>query len=195
MPHINLIHEQRSSIRRKEAQARAGLMLFVTAVGLTAVGSGGLLLQSQAVRWEQDRLQAELARLAPIAKQIDDNAVEKDRLAPRLKTLEDARRATDRWRRILDHVSTNTPKEAWLLTLRAVADNPVQPVSVTFNGMAMAQAPIGELLLRTQNCPDLKDVHLVYTEERVNNRTKGIQFEFVANVAGEEPEKKTEGTK
>lgn len=188
MPHINLIHEQRASIRRREAQARAGLLVFACSVGLTAIGSGFLLLQQQAARGEEDRLRAELRRLEPIAKQIEANGVEAGRLAPRVKTLEDARLATDRWRRILEHLAVNTPRETWLTYLRSTADDPTKPVEVKVSGMGMAQAPIGELLLRTQNCPDLENVTLGYTEERVTSNVKAIQFEFGANVTGTMPD-------
>jgi Tfp pilus assembly protein PilN len=188
MPHINLIHEQRAGIRRREAQARAGLLLFACSIGLTAVGSGVLLLQSQAVRGEEDRLRAELRRLEPISKQIEANGAEMGNLSPRLKTLEDARLATDRWRRILDHLAVNTPKDTWLSYVRSTADDPTKPVEVTVSGMGTAQAPIGELLLRTQNCTDLENVNLRFTEERVTASVKAIQFEFVANVTGTMPD-------
>lgn len=184
MPQINLIHEQRASMRRREAQARSGLLVFVSSLGLTAVASGVLLLQSQMLRDRQDRLEAELKKLEPIAKQIDENNNENARLTPRLKTLSDARMDTDRWKRILDHLAVNTPKETWMLTLRSQADDPQQPVKVIFNGMSTAQAPIGDLLLRTQNSADLENVNLSYTEERQNNSKKAIQFEFVASLVG-----------
>ena len=184
MPHINLIHEQRASIRRREAQARSGLMLFVGSAGLTAVVSGVLLLQMQAARDDEDRLRAELKRLEPLAKQIEANQSENADLAPRIKTLSDARQDTNRWNRVLTHLATNTPRETWMLTLRSSADQPDQPVKVTFNGMSTAQAPIGELLLRTQNCVDLENVNLSYTEERQNNSRRAIQFEFAATLVG-----------
>lgn len=195
MPHINLIHEQRAAIRRREAQARAGLMVLAGSLGLTAVFSGIILVQSQMARGEEDRLRAELQRLAPIAKQIEFNAAETDKLAPRLKTLEDARLATGRWHRILEHLTVNVPKETWLAYLRSTADDPTKPVMVTVNGMATEQAPIGDLLLRTQNCPDLENVALNYTEERVTQSKKAIQFEFVANVTGTQPGEPAGGKK
>lgn len=195
MPHINLIHEQRAAIRRREAQARAGLLVLAGSLGLTAIFSGIILVQSQMARGEEDRLRAELQRLAPIAKQIDLNAAETDRLAPRLKTLEDARKATGRWHRILEHLTVNMPKETWLAYLRSTADDPTKPVMVTVNGMATEQAPIGDLLLRTQNSADLENVALSYTEERVTDNKKAIQFEFMANVTGTQPGAAADGGK
>lgn len=187
MPQINLIYERRAAIRRREAQARAGLLVLAGSLGLTAIFSGVILVQTQMARGEEDRLRAELKRLAPIAKQIELNAAETDRLNPRLTTLEDARKATGRWHRILEHLTVNVPKETWLVYLRTTADDPSKPVEVTVSGMGTEQAPIGDLLLRTQNCPDLEDVALKYTEERVTQNVKAIQFEFMANVAGTKP--------
>lgn len=195
MPHINLIHEQRAAIRRREAQARAGLLVLAGSLGLTAIFSGIILVQSQMARGEEDRLRAELKRLAPIAKQIEINATETGRLTPRLTTLEDARKATGRWHRILEHMTVNVPKETWLVYMRATADDPSKPVMVTVSGMGTAQAPIGDLLLRTQNCPDLENVALNYTEERVTQNQKAIQFEFSANVTGTQPGEPVGGKK
>ncbi len=188
MPQINLIHEQRASIRKREAQARAGLLVLASSFGLTVIGSGILLLQVTMARGEEDQLRAELRRLEPIAKQIELNGAEQARLEPRVKTLSDAREATSRWRRILDHLAVNTPKDTWLTTVRATADDPMKPVEVVFGGMGTAQAPIGELLLRTQNSNDLENVNLRYTEERTTNQTKAISFEFAAEVAGTKPD-------
>lgn len=195
MPHINLIHEQRASMRRREAQARSGLMIFVGSVGLTAVASGVLLVQSQVLHAEEERFQAELRRLEPIAKQINENNDEDAQLVPRVKTLSDARQDSNRWQRILEHLTTNTPKDTWMLSVRSQAEDPAQPVKVIFNGMSTAQAPIGELLLRTQNCGDLKGVALSFTEERQNNSRKAIQFEFAATVASNEDDKPKEDKK
>ena len=188
MPHINLIHEQRAAIRRREAQARVGLLVLAGSLGLTTIFSGIILLQSQMVRNEEDQLRAELLRLEPIAKEIEANGLEKDRLNPRLKTLEDARQATDRWRRILEHLTTNVPKETWLTYMRATADDPSKPVTVLVSGLGTSQAPIGELILRTQNSRDLENVSLRFTEERVTQQIKAIQFEFSADIAGTAPD-------
>ena len=127
MPQINLIYERRAAIRRREAQARTGLLVLAGSLGLTAVFSGIILVQTQMARGEEDRLRAELKRLAPIAKQIELNTVETDRLSPRLTTLEDARKATGRWHRILEHLTVNVPKETWLVYLRSTADDPSKP--------------------------------------------------------------------
>lgn len=188
MPHINLIYEQRAAVRRKEAQARSGLMLFALSLGLTAVGSGFLLLQSQFSRSEEDRLKAELDRLAPMAKEIEKNNSVASEFAPRVKSLTEAKNSTDRWHRILTHLTVNTPKDTWLTTLRSNADDPAKPVLVTVTGMGTAQSPIGELLLRAQNSHDLENVQLGYTEERVINQKKAISFEFGANVTGTQPD-------
>ena len=195
MPHINLIHEQRNAIRRRESQARAGLLVLAGSVGVTAILSGILLVQAQGVRGEADRLTAELQRLEPIAKKIEANASETDKLSPRLKTLGDAREATDRWSRILQHLTVNVPKDTWLTYMRTTSDDPSKPVQMTVSGMGSSQAPIGELLLRTQNSRDLENVNLRFTEERVTQQVKMIQFEFGADIAGTMPEPPLTGVK
>lgn len=187
MPLINLIHEQRALVRRREQQARIGFLILTGSVGIGVFGSAALLLQTAFIRSEKARLNSELQRLEPLSREIVTNGNEMGRLQPRVKTLEDARKMTDRWRAILTHLTVNTPRETWLTTLRAVGDDPNKPVTLTFDGMGLAQAPIGELLLRTQNCEDLKNVRLNFTEERVTNQTKAISFEFLADVTGTEP--------
>lgn len=187
MPNINLIHEQRSAIRRRIRNARIGLYIAAGSFGLATVGCALLLVQSALSKSEEERLQAELKRLKPLSKEIEVCNAETSRLAPRVKTLGDARKSTDRWQRILTHFTSNTPSNTWFTNVRALCDDITKPVSVTVNGMGIAQAPIGELLLRTQNCPDLENINLHYTEERTTQDRKAIQFEFVADVTGTAP--------
>lgn len=187
MPNINLIHEQRAAVRRRIRNARLGLYVSAGSLGLTTVVSALLLVQTQLSKSEEDRLQAELKRLKPLSRQIDLCNEESSRLSPRVKTLADARKSTDRWQRILTHFTRNTPPNIWFTNVRSLCDDITKPVSVTVNGAGMAQAPIGELLLRTQNCADLENISLHYTEERTTQDRKAIQFEFVADVTGTAP--------
>ncbi len=190
MPLINLIQEQRLAIKRSEGKARAFFFGFA-AVAVSSVGVYGFLIfESERAQGDAVRLKNLLRKNQPLVEQIDQNKKDVATLAPRLKTLQDAQLITDRWSRILQHISTQTPEKAWLTSMRAMATDPTKPISISFLGIAAAQAPIGEYMERLQNSADLEAVTLKYSQEKLSVGFKGIEFEIAADIAGSAEAKK-----
>ncbi len=184
MPFINLIQEQRLSVKRSERKARSYFFGFV-GIGVLSVGAYlALLLQTDLLKGDESRLEGQIQRAQPYIAQIEDNEKQYDLMSPRVKTLEDAQLITARWDRILTHLSKQTPDHTWVTAVRCVAGDPEKPIAVSFVGMASAQEPIGEFILRLQNSADLEDVQLKYTQEKTVNQAKGVEFEIGANIAG-----------
>lgn len=199
MPLINLIQEQRLATKRSERQARSYFFAFVGVAAMSSVGYLGLLLETESMQSQESKLNAQLQRLRPLTTQIEANEKQYGELSPRIKTLEDAQLYTARWDRVLKHLSHQTPDHTWLSAVRCMATDPQKPVSMSVFGMSLAQEPIGEFILRLQNSTDLDNVQLKYTQEKIVNMAKGIEFEVDMDIAGSIEQKqavkqeKTEG--
>lgn len=184
MPLINLIQEQRLAKRRQERKARSFFLLFV---GTLVASMGGFM----AISFEKDRLESQEAslkanalRVAPLLAGIADNNRKRQQLIPRLKTLEDAQAMSERWSRILAHLSTQMPPQAWLTSVRCSAGDPSLPITIAVQGLATSQDPVGEFILRLQTCDDVENVSLRYTQEKLINQSKTTEFQVDAHLKG-----------
>lgn len=194
MPYINLIQEQRFGIRQQEKRARTLLFLFAGVSCVSVLAFGFFLLQAEQANGEYQRLQREFQKLQPIVAKIESNDRQLQTLAPRLTTLQGAQQATDRWSRILDHLSRNVPSGVWLTNLRCITTDPTNPVQVSVTGMSATQDSVGDLILRLQGCPDLANVTLKYTQEKIVEMKKGLEFEITGDIVGTEEKKAKEET-
>ncbi len=186
MPLVNLIQEQRLATARGERKTRVLFFSFVGSVVASVFAVGAISFQTDRLHSEEARLLALAARLKPLKGQIARAEAERARLAPRLKTLEDAQAATNRWSNILQHLATNTPSQTWLTNIRSkVESDPTKPIELSLIGMSAAQQPVGEFMLRTQNSRDLEAVNLRYTQEKVTaSGASAIEFEVAAAIVG-----------
>jgi Tfp pilus assembly protein PilN len=189
MPLINLIQEQRLATKRVRRKARVLFFTFV-ATSVAATGSfGTLLFFSESLQAEQVRLQTQFSKLEPLVEETRQKEELYSELSPRLKTLEDATATTARWGRILTHLTSHTPENLWLTSLKAQVSDPTKPVSLGFSGMAQRQEHVAEFILRLQNCSDLDNVGLRYTQEKVVTNGKGIEFDVSSDIVGSETER------
>lgn len=189
MPYINLIQEQRQEVKRTEQKARIFFLGFAASAVLSLASLGVLFVVTEAANGQASDLQAKAQRIMPITEDIEKANLEVSKLEPRLTSLEDARRTTARWNRILDHLTINTPQEVWLTILRAQATDPKAPVMVSMTGMATRQELIGEFMLRLQNCEDLEAVNLRFSQEKPVEQVSRLEFQIDANVVGTIEEK------
>jgi Tfp pilus assembly protein PilN len=189
MPFVNLIHEQRVAAERADRKSKLYFLAFVAVMLSSAGGFATLSFASKGVHDEEAALQAQIERAKPLIAQTKANNLEKESLTPRLSTLEDAVGDTARWNRVLTYLTTQTPNQAWLTSLRCASADPKKPVSVTFSGVAMSLEPVGETILRLQNSPDLGNVTLSYTQEKLIQATKTTEFQVMADLIGTEPKK------
>lgn len=184
MPLINLIQEQRLAEKKNEQAARLFFMTFAASAVFSIVGLGFLTYLRESAEGEQAALKAKAQELKPTLDEIDSNLGEYAKLAPRVKTLEDAQETTNRWNRIMAHLSTQTPTETWLTQIRAFQSDPKQPVQVSFIGLSTKQELIGEYILRLQGCADLLNVGLKFSQEKNVQLGRQLEFEVSADIDG-----------
>src|SRR5690348_6167659 len=136
MPFINLIHEQRVAAERADRKSKLFFLAFV-GVMLSSVGAFSLVTFDKAkVHDAEAALNDQIERAKPLIAQTSANTMETNKLTPRLKTLQDAQADTQRWDRVLNYLTTQTPPQAWLTSVRCNAGDPKKPINVTFQGVA-----------------------------------------------------------
>lgn len=199
MPLINLIQEQRLAASKNERAARFFFLTFASSAALSVVALGFLTYLKESADSEESGLRAKAQKLQPILDEIDKNQADYGKLAPRVTTLENAQETTNRWNRVLAHLSTQTPTETWLTQIRASQPDLKQPVQISFIGLSSKQELIGELILRLQGSTDLKDVGLKFSQEKNVQYGSQLEFEVSAGLDGtveerEKNETKKEGT-
>lgn len=182
MPLINLIQEQRLARRRNEAKARSFFFMFVGSSVAAIGGFGYFWLQADGLSQEKTKLEAQLAKNAPLVKQIEEYQKQYNEVSPRLKTLEDAQLVSNRWGRIMTHIAHQTPAPTWLTAMRVTSNEPSKPIGLSLVGVAPGQAPISEFILRLQNSKDLENVTLKYSQEKMMQLTKMVEFEVTADI-------------
>lgn len=192
MPFINLIQEQRLAIRRDETRARAFLYAFAGVAGVSVLATSGLFIQSESLKAEENRIKVELQKIKPLNEQIAKINDTYSELNPRVKTLQDAQTITQRWNNILTHLTTQTPAKIWLTAVRCQASDPEKPVTISFTGVADAQEPVGEFILRLQNLDDLENVQLRFTQEKIAASFKGTEFQLDTDIKDSVEKKKDE---
>lgn len=192
MPFINLIQEQRQEARRNESRARMFFLSFVGSLVMSLGVLGFLMYEHEMLKVEESGLRNKAQKLQPLVKRIETNQADYAELAPRLTTLENAQLATGHWSRILDHLTRQTPNETWLTAIRCVAPDPSKPIEITFAGLSTRQELIGDFMLRLQSCPDLANVQLRFTQEKLSSYGRNIEFEINADVQGSAEESKPE---
>lgn len=184
MPLINIIFEERAAVRKSAAQRRL-MTGFALGAGALSVGVVlTLLLQVESLGGEERRLQAEVDKMEPILKMIAATQDQYNVLNPRLTTLQDAAVVTQRWTRILDHVSKSCPEAVWLTSMRCNQNSEEEPVRVEVQGLGPTQESISDLILRLQSCMDLENVQLKYTQAEVKEKERYIKFEISGEVVG-----------
>jgi Tfp pilus assembly protein PilN len=192
MPIINLIQEQRIADQKRDQGVRIALFALSGTFALGFLGYGILMFQRQALLAEQSRLQSEIAANEPVMAQIDACVKTEDSLKPRVTTLEEAQKVSNKWEDILTRLQTQTPIDTWLTGLQCPQVPDDQPISLVFSGTGRSQEPISEFILRAQNQPYLDSVQLHFTQEkRAASGGKAIDFEMGAQISGSAEKKES----
>ncbi len=184
MPYVNLIQEQRLAAQANERKARSFFSVFVGALVVSGLAFGFLTMDALIISHQANRIEIENKRNAPIEKQIDQNGKDLADMTPRMKTLQDAATVTERWDRILTHLTVQTPQTTWLTGIKCSASDATKPIQVSFSGIASAQTPIGEYIMRLQNERDLDNVNLKFTNEKLVAESKAIEFQIDSDIVG-----------
>lgn len=184
MPFINLIADQRLAAKARVKQTQ---MAFFATAGVLALGIFAFGFLTFEVASENAQL-AELHSLKqktyPLEQQIAQNAASEAELKPKLDTLLGAQTLTAKWSTILTHLTTQTPSGVWLTNIRSTGTDPLQPIQTAFIGDSATKTAISDYVLRLQNCPDLTDVTLKFTQQKQTADKDETDFEIDASVTG-----------
>lgn len=184
MPFINLIQEQQFTVRQNERKSRGLFFTFAGVLCSSVLAAGYLFIEAGQLADKEQQLKQKLEKLQPQIQQTEVNSRQIAVIAPKLTTLESAQKTTQKWTRILDHLSRNMPDSVWLTNLRCVASDPTKPIQLTLNGLSVTQEGVGDLILRTQRSAELENVQLKFTQEKIVETSKGIEFEIAADLVG-----------
>lgn len=184
MPFVNLIQEQRLAIKRDERTARTYFAVFAGAAAGAICVFVFLLFACEQASASESKLNATKQKNAPLVRQIAENEQQTADLQPRLTTLGQAQQATERWGRILKHLATQVPASAWLTGVRALNADPTKPVTASIDGLSVQQSPVSELMYRLENSPDLENVNLKFTQEKMQGTLKQTSFQIDADIVG-----------
>jgi Tfp pilus assembly protein PilN len=125
--------------------------------------------------------------------QIDACNTAENSLKPKLLTLIEAQKVSDKWEDILARLQTQTPSDTWLTGLQCPPATDDKPIDLVFTGTATAQQPISEFILRAQNQPYLDAVTLHFTQEkRSATGGRAIDFEMGAQITNSADQAKSE---
>jgi Tfp pilus assembly protein PilN len=197
MPLVNLIQEQRLTIRQREQQVRM-LLLGVLGIGAMSFLTAGYFT-FEAVRYNlnADGLVAQKEKLKPLMEELDAKEKMIAAMSPRVTTLATAQEKTAQWYAIMNHLTTNTPEGIWLSEIKCSQPLPDKPTEVSISGLSTTQESVGLFIMRLEASPDLENVQLKFTQEKQGPTTKNTQFELSANLvgSGQTTEPIEEGTK
>jgi len=190
MPLINLIQEQRLAAKIQERRAHVLLMTTVAVGALSFLGAGYFMFETSRLNAKASTLEQQKAKLAPTIKQVDSNKMEIAKLMPRLETLEQAQKNTEKWTQILSHLTRNTPGGTWLTSMKASQQDKTKPLMVTVTGLSGSLEAVGMFQLRLEACEELENATLKYTQERMVEGGKQIEFEIQSELVGSKPAEK-----
>lgn len=192
MPTINLIYEQRFQKRQREQRSRMLILGTVGAAAMLFLVCGYFVFETARYTIQSNQLEARRQELKPLMDEVEANKAELAQLQPRLKTLETALKDTERWSRLMNHLAANTPEGIWLTNIRCQTPDPTKGTMVQFTGNSVNQDLVGAFILRMDASEDLEDVELKFTQERIIEGGKAIEFEITGQVVGTAPPKRAE---
>ncbi|MBV6458113.1 MAG: hypothetical protein HONBIEJF_01236 [Fimbriimonadaceae bacterium] len=197
MPWINLIEVQRNEVKQLGRKARMFFLAFVSVSAVGVVGFGYLWYETEIANTLERKLSKQITRIEPLLTRIKTQDAQLAAMGPRLSTLEGAQQDTQRWKRILDHLTQNTPEDIWLTNVRCTGGSDGKPVVMEVKGMGSGLESIGQFLLRQEACPDFRSVTLKQSTERSQGGFTGIEFSALITVEGieEEAPKASENSK
>ena len=187
MPLINLIESDLLVAKKASQQMRLSQAALIAAGCVVGISYLFVLGQGAMLAGEEQQVQTKLKKIKPIIKAIDEQKQIVADLEPRLQTLEDARELTNRWGRLLNHVSVNTPRDVYLTSIRSDSSQVDQPIKVTFIGTGKSQTDASEFVLRCQNSQDMESVNLVGSQEKLLRAVSAIEFEIAGSIIGTAP--------
>lgn len=198
MTRIDLIPPE--LVEKKQAQriillmaAGFGVILFILAFiyGLS-------FIRIVTVKAEIDFLQKERARVEAAASKLKPYEARKNELASRQKLISEITADEVFWATILNGISMVTPNDVWLKDFKADispllqaktqattttgggAQPASQPINIT--GFTFSHSGVARWLVRLNEINEFSDVWLVYSEEKLVDGKKVIEFQTTVNL-------------
>jgi len=195
MLHINLIAARRAERRRRE-MVRGVLVRGMVGVGLATVLTLTFMTVSiQIIRNRIADVDQQMAMLQDTVSRVERLQAAMGSLQPRVTTLLTAQNATNRWRAVLQEVSSSLPASTWITSFTAQTP-PNEGFTIT--GQSTSQALVGRTMLQMNRKENIKDVTLRYTQANRTNSgaVNAINFELAGTLhplEGSTPEVPTNG--
>lgn len=184
MPLINLIKEQRLEAQRKERQVQIAMMATLGIGAVCMLATAGLMLDGARLNMKAASLEQKKKELEPLVEELNSNQDEIELLQPRIKTLQEAQTFSGKWGKILDYITTNVPQRTWLTNIKSFQQDRTKPLVVTFIGVSENNDLVGDLILRLESSEELENVKLKYTQPRMSQAGKQLEFEVEADMVG-----------
>ncbi|MHB9036117.1 MAG: PilN domain-containing protein [Armatimonadota bacterium] len=167
------------------------LVLVIMAELIFAVGLGGwVCTKAYTIHANIRSLDAQIAKLQPVVKEIEQYESATKKLKPKLDLLGDAKDRTMRWYNSLDKLTQSLASSTYLTRITTTKSQGKDLSTViSLAGVSSAQARVGETMLRLQTIRDFDKVDLHFTQELSGRGCSGIEFEIGAVMKGAESSK------
>ena len=183
MPSINMIAPRRAEKRRVERDMRRLVVVIVVELVFAVALGGWVCTRLLTTRSRINDLDAQLAKLQPVVKQIADYETATKQLAPKMELLNQAKDRTMRWYNTLDRLTQSMPQSTYLTRLNTgKVDKDDTGIDVNINGISVSQARIGETMMRLHSVPDFNSVDLHYTQKATVGTATALEFEIGAQM-------------
>lgn len=193
MANINLISARRADRLRMNKIAR-GMMGGLVGAVLLGLGSVTFnLVQYKLAEGRIATVDKHLNTLRPIRDRI--TAAEKQRmeLLPKLKTLEEAQKKTERWRGMLAGFKQAVPEQTWLTSFALESASGDGPRTLRLNGVTVNHGRVGETMIRLLQQPQFyQKVDLRQSTTSSSETSTSIEFELAAQLYQPELQKAKE---
>ena len=182
-----MIAPRRAEKQRLERDMRR-LVLVIMAELILAVGLGGwACTKAYSIKMSINRLDAQIAKLQPVVKEIEQYESATAQLAPKLKLLGEAKDRTMRWYNSLDRLTQSLAASTYLTRISTSGETDTG-IKISLDGISPTQERVGETMLRLQTIPDFENVDLAFTR-KTGVQEEGLEFEIGANLKGGEASK------
>jgi Tfp pilus assembly protein PilN len=193
MPYINLIHEQRVEARKKQKNIQMALLGTMGLGAVSVFGAIFLFIDSTRLNLEAGALEQKKIELQPTLDELAANQAALDLMKPRIDTLQSAEKDSTRWETVLAYLTSNTPPDLWLTSVKAFKQDVTTPMVLTFNGVSTKNEHVGDFQYRLGKCEELGNLVLKYTQPKFTEKGNLLEFEVLADMKGtkeEEPQAK-----
>jgi Tfp pilus assembly protein PilN len=188
MPLINLIQEQRIVARAKQKQVQIAGFATLAIGAIAVLGTVGLFLDTTRLNLQAGALEQKKIEIQPTLDELTANQDSLDKMKPRIETLETARTDSTKWEDVLVYLTTNTPNDTWLTSVKAFKQDTKTPIVLTFSGVSTKQEHVGDFQYRIGSCEELENPQLKYTQPKFSDKGMMLEFEVTAEMKGTKEE-------